>query len=225
MYRSSHKTFEQYCQERFGYNRISAHYKITASEVFENLLTFSEQILPTKETQVRPLAKLDPDEQRHIWKQAVEAAGGKVPTERIVRNAVLRQKGIVERLKEKNPSPPDFTLGDVVKIKALKHSPLRPFNGMWGTIEHVDSFSYTVRISITKHTQQCKEEELIKVEDEYAAEIKAMGQRIAALIQFELESVDHAILELLQRSKCFTPRQLLFLERIEFDYGLRGSKD
>jgi hypothetical protein len=41
LYRSSHKTFEQYCQERFGYNRISAHYKITASEVFENLFTKS----------------------------------------------------------------------------------------------------------------------------------------------------------------------------------------
>lgn len=41
LYRSTHKTFEQYCQDRFGYNRISAHYKITASEVFENLFTKS----------------------------------------------------------------------------------------------------------------------------------------------------------------------------------------
>jgi hypothetical protein len=81
-----------------------------------------------------------------------------------------------------------------------------------------------VRIGIAKDTQQCKEEELIKVEDEYAADIKAVGQRIAALIQLELEPVDYAILELLQHSKCFTPRQLLFLERIETDYGLYGNK-
>ena len=215
LYRSSHKTFEQYCQDRFGYNRISAHYKITASEVFENLLTKSEQILPTKETQVRPLAKLDPDEQRQIWKQAVEAAGGKVPTEQIVKDEVLRHKGIVERLKQKNPSPSEFAQGDVVEIKALKRSPLHAYNGMWGTIEHVGSFSYTVRISIAKDVQQCKEEEMVKVEDEYIDDIKVVGQRIAALIQFELEPVEYAIIEVLQRSNCFTPIQLQLLEWLE----------
>jgi len=183
------------------------------------LLTKSEQILPTKETQVRPLAKLDPDEQRQIWKQAVKAAGGKVPTERIVKDAVLRHQGIVERLKQKNPLPPEFTLGDVVEIKALKRSPLHPFNGMWGIIEHVGSFSYIVRVSIAKDVQHCKESEMLKVDDEYVDDIKAVGQRIAALIQFELEPVEYAILELLQRSTCFTPRQLLYLERMEADYG------
>ena len=97
--------------------------------------------------------------------------------------------------------------------------PLHPFNGMWGIIEHVGSFSYTVRISIAKDTQQCKKEEVTKIDDEYTADIKAVAQRIAALIQFELEPVEYAILELLQRSTCFTPRQLLYLERMEADYG------
>jgi len=193
--------------------------------VFENLLTKSEQILPTKETQVRPLAKLDPDEQRQIWKQAVKAAGGKVPTERIVKDAVLRHQGIVERIKQKNPSPPEFALGDVVEIKALKRSPLHPFNRMWGIIEHVGSFSYTVRVSIAKDVQHCKESEMLKVGDEYTEDIKGVGQRIAALIQFELEPVDYAILEVLQRSKCFTPRHLLFLKRIEVDYGLQINEN
>lgn len=39
LYRSTHKTFEAYCQERFGFSRIAAHYKIAAIEVVENLLT------------------------------------------------------------------------------------------------------------------------------------------------------------------------------------------
>jgi len=82
-------------------------------------VTRSHQILPTKETQVRPLTKLEPEEQRSVWQQAVEAAGGKVPTEEIVKDAVLRHKGIVERLKEKHPLLPEFALGDVVEIKAL----------------------------------------------------------------------------------------------------------
>ena len=187
LYRSTHNTFEQYCQERFGYNRISAHYKITASEVFENLFTKSEQdeqILPTKETQVRPLARLTPNEQQQVWQQAVEVAGGKVPSERIVKDAVLRHKGVVDGPNQKHPSLREFAPGDVVEIKALKRSPLHPFNGMWAIIEHFGSFSYTVRISIVKDTQQCKKEEVTKIDDEYTEDIKAVAQRITALIQF-----------------------------------------
>jgi len=44
------------------------------------------------ERQVRPLTTLEPDEQREVWQQAVEA--GENPSGRIV-------QGIVERLKEK----------------------------------------------------------------------------------------------------------------------------
>ncbi len=242
LYRSTYKSWEDYCQGRFGFTRHAANFKIAASGVFENLVTKSYhsndadaadeglvtksyQILPTKETQVRPLAKLKPEEQRQVWQQAVERAGGKVPTEGLVKDAVLRHKGIVERLKQKHPSLPEFAEGAVVEIKALKRSPLHPYNGMWGIIEHVGSFSYTVRIGIARDLQQCKESEIIKVDDEYTKDIKAIGQRIAALIQFELEPVDYAILEVLQRSKCFTPRQLLFLEIIESDYGLRINKN
>jgi len=225
LYRNSHKAWEEYCLDRFGFKRHAANLKIAASSVFENLVTKSHQILPTKETQVRPLTKLEPEEQCSVWQQAVERAGGKVPSERIVKDAVLRHKGnIVECLKQKNPSAPEFAQGDVVEIRVEKRSPLHPFNGMWGTIEHVGNFSYTLAVSIAKNTQQCKESEMVKVDDEYVDDIKAVGQRIAALIQFELEPVDYAILELLQRSNCFTRRQLLFLSRIESDYGLRVMK-
>ncbi len=71
LYRSTHKNFEEYCQDRFGFNRISAHNRIAAVEVFENLFTIGEQIpLPTNERQVRPLTKLKADEQRSCWKEA-----------------------------------------------------------------------------------------------------------------------------------------------------------
>ena len=39
LYRSSHKTFEEYCRDRFGYTRIAAFYKISAAVVVDNLLT------------------------------------------------------------------------------------------------------------------------------------------------------------------------------------------
>ena len=90
---------------------------------------------------------------------------------------------------------------------------------MWAIVDHVGSFSYMIRLGIAKDLQQCKAEEITLIEDEYAKDIRVVAQRIAALIQFELEPFDYAILELLQRSTCFTPRQLLYLERMEADYG------
>ncbi len=96
LYRSTHKTFEEYCQDRFGYTRIAASYKIAAATVMDNLLTNglqnSEtsqdglQILPNNERQVRPLVSLEPEVQREAWQQAVEEAGGKVPSGRIVKD-------------------------------------------------------------------------------------------------------------------------------------------
>ncbi len=229
LYRSTHRTFEQYCQVLFSFSRVSAYNKITAAEVMDNLLsnalhngerTNSQPPLPNSERQCKELAKLPKQQQPQAWIEAVARTPGKrIPAASTVKAVVLEMKGIADPLKPKHPSPPEFAPGDVVQIKALKRSPLHPFNGMWGIIEHIGSFSYTVRISVARDTQQCKPEELTRIDEEYTADIKAVGQRIAALIQFELEPFDYAILELLQRSTCFTPRQLLYLKRMETDYG------
>jgi len=127
LYKSTHKTFEEYCRDRFGFTRAAAYYLISAAEVMNNLISKCQQIvdiLPTKENQCRPLTKLEPEEQAQVWQKAVEQVGGKVPPARIVKDAVLRHVGIVEHLKQKNPSPSEFAQGDVVEIKALKRSPL-----------------------------------------------------------------------------------------------------
>ena len=51
-------------------------------------------VLPTSERQVRPLAKLEPSQQREVWQQAVAEAGGKVPSNRLV-------KSLVDQIKER----------------------------------------------------------------------------------------------------------------------------
>ncbi|MEH1969439.1 MULTISPECIES: type II toxin-antitoxin system VapC family toxin [unclassified Nostoc] len=43
LYRSTHKTFEEYCRSRFGYTRMAATYKIAAATVMENLSTICLQ--------------------------------------------------------------------------------------------------------------------------------------------------------------------------------------
>nr|WP_242061213.1 hypothetical protein [Nostoc linckia] len=91
LYRSTHRTFEEYCRERFGYSRDAAYLKISATAVYENLQKFlptnGQQIpMPTNERQLRFLAKaeLEPAVQANVWQQAVEQAGNKIPSGRIV---------------------------------------------------------------------------------------------------------------------------------------------
>lgn len=94
LYRSTHRSFEEYCCSRFGFTRQSANYLIASAGVFENLTTNGCQILPTSERQVRHLTKLEPTVQPKAWQEAIDLANGNVPSSKIV-------KGIVERMKEK----------------------------------------------------------------------------------------------------------------------------
>ena len=67
LYRSTHRTFEAYCQDRFGYGRRPANLLIAASGICDNLGSNGSQILPTSERQVRPLTPLEADEQVEAW--------------------------------------------------------------------------------------------------------------------------------------------------------------
>ncbi|WP_254433094.1 MULTISPECIES: hypothetical protein [unclassified Dolichospermum] len=90
LYRNSHKTFDEYCKDRFSYNRSRSYQLIDAASVVDNLEECPQivDILPTAEGQVRPLTKLEVEEQVRCWQEAVEAAGGKVPSGRIVKSIV-----------------------------------------------------------------------------------------------------------------------------------------
>ena len=77
-YTHLYSTFEEYCQKRWGMQRNYANKMIAASEVIQNLGTIVP-ILPTTESQVRPLTKLEPEEQTIVWQRATETApNGKV---------------------------------------------------------------------------------------------------------------------------------------------------
>lgn len=85
LYKATHATFESYCEERWGMSWRHAYRLMDAAETVENLNSCpigqeSEQasapdaILPATESQARPLARLEPEEQRTAWKEAVETA-------------------------------------------------------------------------------------------------------------------------------------------------------
>lgn len=146
LYRSTHRTFEEYCRDRFGMTPRPAYYLISAAGVVENLemRTNGSQILPTNERQVRPLTKLEPDEQREVWQQAVVEAGGKVPSGRIV-------KGIVEQLKEKplRTASAFCEVGDVFTLIRLEGAE-RKYNGCWAIATYINDFTVGVDVHDAK---------------------------------------------------------------------------
>lgn len=73
LYRETHGTFEDYCRERWQMSRPRAYQLIDAAGVVAGLSTNVDTV-PTSESQVRPLTKLEPEKQREAWSQAVATA-------------------------------------------------------------------------------------------------------------------------------------------------------
>jgi hypothetical protein len=142
LYRSTHKTFEDYCRDRFGHSRRQSYLLMDAAVVFDNLLEKCDQfdhIFPTAEGQVRPMTKLEPHEQHEVWQQAVQEAGGKVPTGRIV-------KDVVQRIMERTQVPNSYQIGEVCQILSKDNPELRGKGGCWAIVSAVNEFSCTVRV-------------------------------------------------------------------------------
>jgi hypothetical protein len=90
LYRQTHRTFQSYCLEKWEFGRSYAYRLIASAEVADNLSPIApnssdspilspncQQI--TSESQLRPLTKLEPEQQREAWQKAVETApAGKV---------------------------------------------------------------------------------------------------------------------------------------------------
>ena len=72
IYRATFKTFEDYCQKRWEFEKAYAFRMIAAAEVVANLSPMGDT--PSSERQARPLAKLPADQQPAAWERAQEIA-------------------------------------------------------------------------------------------------------------------------------------------------------
>lgn len=86
LYRQTFGTFEDYCRVRWGMSRIHAHRMIEAAQVAENVLPIGNTP-PSSESQLRPLVRLEPEQQREAYKRAVDLAPNGKPTARQVEEA------------------------------------------------------------------------------------------------------------------------------------------
>ncbi|MCH2232173.1 MAG: hypothetical protein MK105_17690 [Crocinitomicaceae bacterium] len=237
LYRSTHANFEGYCLERFGFKRRHPYRLIDAAQVFDNLIEMcpnwtqnenvsevesheaSEDlqmcpnwthILPTTEYQIRPMTCLDREKQVEAWTQAVELAGGKVPSHRIV-------KSIVDQIRERTPVPNPWRKGEVAMIMVKDNPDLRGKGGCWCVISEVHNFSCTVRLWDGNY--QVKPENLkeLPYSNDQQEEVRKLCDRLTKIYDPEMENTAKAVLGSLGRINRpwlteFEERVLTFLE-------------
>ncbi|MGC1214122.1 MAG: DUF4326 domain-containing protein [Micromonospora sp.] len=88
LYRAEFGTFEDYCQDRWGFDRTRAQNFITAART---VLEISNTGLPApeRESQARELARVPEPERADIWRETVERTDGK-PTAAAIRETYER---------------------------------------------------------------------------------------------------------------------------------------
>jgi len=67
LYRSDYATFEEYCRERWGWNRAHAYRQIDAAKVARTLSPIGD--IPKNEAQARELVDLTPEQQISVAEQ------------------------------------------------------------------------------------------------------------------------------------------------------------
>ena len=97
LYRSTHRTWEAYCEDNLGLCRRTGIQYADAGEVIEiiqenvrNCAQNGQLLIPQNESQLRPLTKFkkEPERLLQVWGQVVEAAPEGKITAKIVRDTI-----------------------------------------------------------------------------------------------------------------------------------------
>ncbi|MCC5604140.1 hypothetical protein [Nostoc favosum] len=217
LYRSTHKTFEEYCKDRFGYSRRQPYFLMEAAVIFQNLeqkCDRNDHILPTNEWQIRPLSKLDPDIQPEAWEQAVESANGKVPSHRIVKDVVQR---IMDRTKVLNT----YQIGEVCQIIVKDNPELRGKGGCWAIVSAVNEFSCTVRVWDGEYTIGLQRLKSFNYLPQECQQMQSLSDRITQVYSDSLEETVKNLLQLLGKVNrpYLTALEEKLLTLLESEYG------
>lgn len=216
LYRSTHSRFDHYCRDRFGFSQQNADLLIRAAGVIDNLkiTTIGCNFFPTNERQVRPLTKLEPNEQRQVWQQAIEAAGNRVPSGRVVKDIVVQLKQ-----KELFPIAHFCQVGDAFTLMRLEGVE-RKYNGYPGVATKLKDF--TIEVEVFDGTMAVKPENLRPIDDpDVCRQLPATIRRIGRLRQVGLlDRGAQAVLQHLGRQTYLTDLEVELLTFLEQRYGV-----
>lgn len=101
LYRATHKTFEDFCRERWDMTPQHANRIIAAAKVAQNLSPTGSK--PATERLARPLAALAPQDQRDAWQEAQQLAANDPVRPAHVQKAVDRRRPAKKATKRAKP--------------------------------------------------------------------------------------------------------------------------
>ncbi|BCL40146.1 hypothetical protein [Nostoc sp. MS1] len=219
LYRSTHKTFEEYCKDRFGYSRRQPYLLMDAAVVFDNLKEKCDpmdHILPTNERQVRPLINLKPSQQQKVWRQAVKEAGGKTPSGRIVQS-------IVDKIRDRTSVPNPYQVGEICVIQPKDNPDLRGKSSYWGVVTHVGGYSCTVKCWDGDYTAKVEHLKSLELLEEDCKFMQHLCERLRRLheVAGRDEAVDWLLQGLGKQAKPYlSALQAKILAAMEREYGI-----
>ena len=100
LYKDDYGTFDEYCAVRWGFTRQHATQLITFADVYDHLkMVTAVTILPSAESHVRELAKLDEGYRPEVWQRVVDASqsDGQVITAKLVAAEVEKKIAELEK--------------------------------------------------------------------------------------------------------------------------------
>ena len=223
LYRSTHLSFEEFCQDVFSFSRDYAYLKMAAAKIYHHLLerlpTNGRHLpLPTRQRQLRPMikAKLDADAQLYVWSNAVTLAEGKVPTHSLVSEAVRLY--FAENSEPHNP----FTTGEICRIVVRDNSQLRGLGGSWCIVSMVHLSSCSVNTWNDELEVPIENLESLGFDPEQYQTMEDLGVRMTLL--HETGKLDDAALWILNglaklNRHYLTPLEEKLLQLLETEYG------
>ena len=118
LYREQYETFEDYCQQRWGWSRSRAYRMIEASETVGALSPMGDTPMPTSERQARELSGLDPETAADVMHDAHEQTNGK-PTAKAIKDSRDRIAPKPKPVTNLAPRPPVTDLITPADLDAL----------------------------------------------------------------------------------------------------------
>lgn len=103
LYRSSFRTFEEYCDVKWAISKRHGYELINASIVVENVRNCA-QVMPKTESQVRPLTGLEPEIQQEAWAAVVHQHGDNITASK-VKEIADQFKDVNTELKQAKAEP------------------------------------------------------------------------------------------------------------------------
>ncbi|MHC5939403.1 hypothetical protein [Nostoc sp.] len=149
-----------------------------------------------------------------MWLTAVELAGGKVPTGRIV-------KDVVQRIMERTKVPNTYQIGEVCQILVKDNPELRGKGGCWGIVNHVGEFSCTVKTWDGEHTVGLQHLKSFNYLPQECQQMQSLSDRISRVYSDSLEETVKSLLQSLGKLNrpYLTAVEEKLLSVLESEYG------